>query len=190
MTRPARDLIDWSHTQKAEHDRTVKARRLANAARALNVDADGLTVGSTAARNAVRLHAGLPRKVSEETWFATCQLLTETDAAPQPAAPSPAPRRVRPCARCGATKDVRTYLNGPACPRHTPAALAGHQEPQAPPQRPRVARLTSRTAAVIAVEQDTRLQSAKRHAHTAAERARVGEHAHRLYSHLAPTAPP
>lgn len=37
----------------------------------------------------------------------------------------------RPCP-CGATEGVRQYMNGPACPRCTPAALAGHPEPPAP----------------------------------------------------------
>jgi len=96
----------------------------------------------------------------------------------------------RPCWRCGTHEGVQQYLNGPACPQHTPAALAGRPEPQAPPQAPRSGRLTSRTAAVVAVELDTRLQAAKRHAHTAAERARVGEQAHRLYGRLANTPPP
>ena len=30
---------------------------------------------------------------------------------------------------CGATTDVRLYANGPRCPTHTPAALAGRPEP-------------------------------------------------------------
>lgn len=30
---------------------------------------------------------------------------------------------------CGATDNVTRYLTGPRCPRHTPAALAGHPKP-------------------------------------------------------------
>lgn len=38
----------------------------------------------------------------------------------------------RPCF-CGATDAVRTYKDGPRCPAHTPAALAGHAEPPTVP---------------------------------------------------------
>lgn len=34
---------------------------------------------------------------------------------------------------CGATQGVRPYLNGPRCPTHTPAALAGRAEPHSVP---------------------------------------------------------
>lgn len=42
----------------------------------------------------------------------------------------------RPCAACGATDNVRLFKDGPACPEHTPAAIAGHVEPPIPdPER-------------------------------------------------------
>lgn len=41
----------------------------------------------------------------------------------------------RPCWRCGTHEGVRAYLNGPCCPAHTPAALAGHAEVVVDPTR-------------------------------------------------------
>jgi len=35
---------------------------------------------------------------------------------------------------CGASEDVHPFLQGPACPLHTPAALAGLPEPGTRPQ--------------------------------------------------------
>lgn len=54
-----------------------------------------------------------------------------------PTATSPAAARGRACThwngtrgeRCGSTNNVRDYIQGPACPAHTPAALAGQPEP-------------------------------------------------------------
>lgn len=175
------DDVDWSHTPKAERDRTVKAHQLANAARALGTGPEHLVVGCTEQRRAVRELAGMPRKVSEETWHATCVLLTDQTPADRV---TPRPVRTRPCVRCGATP-ARLFMCGWRCHECTPAALAGRPEPAAPAPTPRTGHLTSRTAAVLAVEQDARLQAAKRNARTAADRARIGEHAHRLYGHLA-----
>lgn len=50
---------------------------------------------------------------------------------------TPAAARGRACAhwngaqgkRCGEIDSVRNYIQGPACPAHTPAALAGQPEP-------------------------------------------------------------
>jgi len=42
---------------------------------------------------------------------------------------------VRPCWNCGTRDHVRTYLNGPCCPAHTPAALAGRSEPVVDPDQ-------------------------------------------------------
>lgn len=37
---------------------------------------------------------------------------------------------------CGASDGVRPFLQGPACPLHTPSALAGKPEPQPGPGMP------------------------------------------------------
>lgn len=44
-------------------------------------------------------------------------------------------RQPRPCGMCGATDGVRPYKDGPCCPAHTPAALAGHPETTPDPER-------------------------------------------------------
>ncbi|RCG27207.1 hypothetical protein DQ384_26165 [Sphaerisporangium album] len=57
-----------------------------------------------------------------------------TDQPPGTTTTSPAAQRDRACRRwdgddyCGATDDVRLYINGHRCPRHTPAAIAGKPE--------------------------------------------------------------
>jgi hypothetical protein len=57
-----------------------------------------------------------------------------TSSDPQPTA-IPAATSGRACRRwdgaqyCGETEDTHLYVNGPRCPRHTPAAIAGEPEP-------------------------------------------------------------
>lgn len=38
--------------------------------------------------------------------------------------------------RCGNSKNIRQYIGGHRCPRHTPAALTGTPEPQPGPGIP------------------------------------------------------
>jgi hypothetical protein len=114
---------DFAHTARAARDRDKKAAALA--ARTLGVPAAGLALGA-GRRRGVRLAAGFA-SVSEETWFATVQLL----AADQPPAnpPARAPRCSVPA--CVAL-DAELYPCGWRCLPHSPAAVAGRVVP-APP---------------------------------------------------------
>ncbi|GAA4627300.1 hypothetical protein [Cellulomonas oligotrophica] len=163
-----RDPIDWAHTQRAEHDRTLKAKALAVAARELGVPAAGLVVGG-GGRRAVRRHAGLA-SASEETWHAASQLLA-ADAPPE----RPRPRA---CARCGhGERPVRLYLCGWRCDPCSPAALAGCSVP-APRADLTADALRARRAAALVPDLDPDLATAKASTRSAIERGRIAETAH------------
>ncbi|WP_163275347.1 hypothetical protein [Cellulomonas iranensis] len=135
--------IDWTETDEARHNRRAKAALLAEAAREFDLGADDLAVG-TGNRLRVRRHAGIDA-ASEKTWAEAALILA--DDPPRPTAPA-----ARPCWHCGARDGVRAYLNGPCCPRHTPAALAGHHEPTPDPSTT-LAALRERAAIAAAAHQ-------------------------------------
>ncbi|WP_087507911.1 hypothetical protein [Cellulomonas iranensis] len=164
---PASGEIDWTETDEARHNRRAKAARLADAARALGLGADDLAVG-TGNRLRVRRHAGIDA-ASEKTWAETALILA--DDPPRPCAPA-----ARPCWHCGARDDVRTYLNGPACPQHTPAALAGHAE-VSPDPATTLAALRERAAIAAAGHQPPTTTVVDERAVTAGKR-RSANHVH------------
>ncbi len=159
--------IDWQHTQKAKHDRTIKAAALAAAARRLHLRADDLVVGS-GNRRRVRVEAGI-QTASEDTWHAAHQLLT--------ADPTPAPV-TRPAPVCGLGApypasshhgEVHLYPGGPLCDAHSPWAMAGKPRPVPPPIPPEIARrraLTPATGPRHTLVDDRAIASGKRRAST------------------------
>lgn len=141
--------VDWAHTDRARHDREVKARALAAAARGLGVPAAALAEYSEE-RPRVLAAAHLAR-ASDETWFEACQLL-----AADPPASGPRPRA---CSVPGCSSDARLYLAGWRCDVHAPWAVDGGHEP-VPPAGSTLADLRAARAARLAAESE----------HAAAER--------------------
>lgn len=164
---PASGEIDWTETDEARHNRRAKAARLADAARELGLGTDDLAVG-TGNRLRVRRHAGIDA-ASEKTWAETALILA--DDPPYPTAPA-----ARPCWHCGTRDGVRAYLNGPCCPRHTPAALAGHPEPTPDPTRT-LAALRERAAITAAAHQPPTTTVVDERAGTSGKR-RSSNHVH------------
>jgi len=170
-----RDPIDWAHTDKARHDREIKAQALAAAARELGLRSTDLELGRSG-RGPVRQRCGFA-SVSEETWFEVVAILAETE-------PPPVVRPPRECwtPSCStADETVHLYVSGPYCDVHAPWARNGGRRPVPPPGTTlddlRAAVRDSATAVLL----PERILAAKKRAHTAAERARIAEHAHRLF---------
>lgn len=72
---------------------------------------------------------------------------------------------------CRATDGVRPYVIGARCPLHTPAAIAGHPEPEPGPGWPAGAWTTLSPIAASAVFDDRAVASGKRRSNPAAYRA-------------------
>lgn len=158
--------VDYAHTSRAERNRLTKAEALAAAARGLGIDARALAVG-TGNRRKVWKAADMKRAPSEDTWLAVVDILGL--APPAPTRPVGPPRT----GTCLFHPDRpgRLYLGGYRCEDCSPAALAGHARPVPPPGTTAADLLAARASAPS--ELDPRDQSAKAHAHTAAERARL-----------------
>ena len=163
--------VDYAHTRKAEQNRAEKAKALAAAARDLGVPAAGLGLGE-GNRRTVRLALGFS-SVSEDTWHLVVSLLS-ADA--PPAGPRP-----RGCALCAAP-DARLYICGWRCTGCSPAATAGRTVPTPPPGTTAVDLRRDRTP-LVQVENDPRIESARRHSSSAADRAAIATEAHRRFGH-------
>ncbi|WP_029292228.1 hypothetical protein [Cellulomonas sp. HZM] len=165
--------VDYAHTRKAEENREKKAGALAAAARRLSVPAAGLAVG-TGNRRRVWKEAGLAHAPSVETWHVAVQMMGEGE----PPAAGPRPRS------CVYHPDRpgRLYLEGWRCDPCSPWARRTGSYPTPPPGTTLDDLRAARPPAVV-IELDTRIEAAKRHADTAAARARVAEVAHRKYGH-------
>jgi len=177
--------IDWAHTDKARHDREVKAQKLVAAARELGVpptDLD-LTALGRSRRREVRKLAGVD-SASEESWNEVVQILAEHMPADMPPAATPSRSRlVRRCyvPSCDVEDDtVLLYPGGPFCDAHQPGVLLGHGRPPRPRAGTTLADLRAARPAV-AVVLDERVAAAKGKAHTAEARARLAEHVHRRF---------
>lgn len=72
---------------------------------------------------------------------------------------------------CGEVDGVRPFLQGPACPLHTPSALAGRPEPQPGPGMPAGAWKTPSPINDSRVADQRAVASGKRRSNPAAYRA-------------------
>lgn len=142
MSAPPRGRppLDFAQTDRARHDREIKAQALAAAAVRLGVPDDALSIEGPD-RVRVRREAGV-RSASDETWSVVHFLLAEHDQQPQPPAPTRIPDpgiRVpestgsRSCTVPGCGAPARLYLGGWRCDPHAPWAVDGGHEPGPPP---------------------------------------------------------
>lgn len=72
---------------------------------------------------------------------------------------------------CHTADGVRAYLIGPRCPAHTPAALAGRDEPAPGPGWPKTAWTTASPQSASRVHDARAIASGKRRSNPAAYRA-------------------
>lgn len=141
MSAPPRGRtpLDFAQTDRARHDREIKARALAAAAVRLGVPDDALSIEGPD-RVRVRREAGV-RQASDETWSVVHFLLSERDQQQPPAsAPIPDPgvrvpesTGARSCTVPGCGAPGRLYLGGWRCDPHAPWAVDGGLEPAPPP---------------------------------------------------------
>jgi len=159
--------IDYAHTRTAEQNRLAKAEALAAAARELDVDANGLAVG-TGNRRRVWKAAGLKRAPSEDSWMAVVDLLGLPPVAGRALGPA-----VTGSCLFHPDRPGRLYLGGHRCAECSPAALAGRTRPVPPPGTTAADRLAARAGAAVVDAEPPWVTAAKKRDRSAAGRARL-----------------